>query len=331
MEIQTIRQRERIDANTRAVSVKSGKYEIISQSPKYQKVIDSVHQVATTDSTVLILGETGTGKELLARLVHQQSPRSHRELIRVNCATLPENLVESELFGHERGAFTGANQQKIGRFELADDSSIFLDEIGEVSLNVQSKLLRVLQEGEFERVGGSKTLVTNVRVIAATNRNLEKMVEEGTFRSDLYYRLNVFPIRNIPLRERPEDIEPLVYHFIKKYNARMGRSVEYVESGDLKRLRAYAYPGNIRELEHIIERSIILSEGKKLEVGALPKKNSLSFKKNAHTLDEVIEAHIRWALTRTDGKVSGTGGAADLLGLNPQTLFSKMRKFSIKR
>ena len=309
----------------------SGGPNIISRSKQYEQTLELIRQVAPTDSTVLILGETGTGKELLARSIHHHSRRSERQLVRVNCATLAENLIESELFGHERGAFTGATQRKPGRFELADEGSIFLDEIGEISLTVQTKLLRVLQEGEFERVGGTKTLVTDVRVIAATNRDLEKMVGQGKFRADLYYRLNVFPIVNPPLRDRPEDVEPLVRHFVEKYNVKTGRAVRSIAPDDLQRLREYDFPGNVRELEHLIERAVILSSGDKLNLGPLPRRSALGTKAEFATLEGMTRRHIEEALRRTRGRVSGKGGAAELLDVNAQTLYSKIRKLGIER
>lgn len=241
---------------------------IISKSKKYKKIMRMVGQVAATSSTVLITGETGTGKELLARAIHSLSERSEEAMVRVNCAALPQDLIESELFGHEKGAFTGAFQSRIGRFELADKGTIFLDEVGELSLEVQAKLLRVLQEGEFERVGSTKTQKVDVRVIAATNRDLEDLVEEGAFRMDLYYRLNIFPIHNIPLRERREDILPLVQHFVKLFNTKRRNKIQHLMPKDLEYLMAYEFPGNIRELQNIIERAMILSPGDTLNLKA---------------------------------------------------------------
>ncbi|MEL7022092.1 MAG: sigma 54-interacting transcriptional regulator, partial [Bacteroidota bacterium] len=239
---------------------------IISQNAAYQMVLQQIAQVAATNTTVLILGETGTGKELLAKSVHRQSTRMNYPLVKVNCAALPENLIESELFGHEAGAFTGATGQKIGRFELADGGTIFLDEIGELPIELQPKLLRVLQEGEFERVGGSETIKTDVRVIAATNRDLVQLIEKGGFREDLYYRLHVFPIHNIPLRERRDDIPLLVKHFIQKYSKKNSKNIHDIQVKALKKLMGYDFPGNIRELENIVERGIILTQGKKLSL-----------------------------------------------------------------
>ncbi|MCU0346920.1 MAG: sigma 54-interacting transcriptional regulator [Saprospiraceae bacterium] len=304
---------------------------IISRSPNYMPVLRQVGQVAATSATVLILGETGTGKELLAKAIHGLSDRAQQPMVKVNCAALPENLIESELFGHEKGAFTGAFQRKLGRFELAHQGTIFLDEIGEMNQDLQAKLLRVLQEGEFERLGGTETLKVDVRIIAATNRNLEEMVEKGRFREDLFYRLNVFPILNIPLRERKEDIRPLVRHFIEKYNQKLGRSIEEIAESVMKSLEEYEFPGNVRELENLIERAVILSTGKKL-VADFQFKTNKSGKKNAFkSMEDLQRDHILEALKRTKGKVTGPGGAAELLDMNDKTLYSRMMKFNIGR
>lgn len=239
---------------------------IISKSRDYRKVLKQVEQVADTHATVLIEGETGTGKELLANAIHKLSARRKSPFVKVNCAAIPEHLAASELFGHEKGAFTGAFQKKIGRFELADGGTLLLDEVGELPLHLQPKLLRVLQEGAFERLGSNKTIKVNVRLIAATNRNLKKMIEEGDFREDLYFRLSVFPIYNLPLRDRKEDIPLLVKFFIEKFNQKMGRQVKQISGEDMKILMNYNFPGNIRELENIIERAIILSKGHELNL-----------------------------------------------------------------
>jgi len=316
-------------------STKNFKFEnIISISKKYQPILQQVHQVAPTNSTVLIEGETGTGKELIAQAIHQLSQREKRTMIKINCASLPRELIESELFGHEKGAFTGAIQQKKGRFELAHQSSLFLDEIGELPLELQSRLLRVLQEGEFERVGGNKTIQIDVRIIAATNRKLLEMVEQGTFRQDLYYRLNVFPINNIPLRERREDIELLTWYFLKKYCKKINRDIKGIDTKDLSRLKKYDFPGNIRELENIIERSVIISNGSNLNLdfwNPSSKKNTTQSSDGFPTLEELQRVHIMDALEKTKWRISGEDGAARLLGLKDQTLFSKMRKFGISR
>ncbi len=307
--------------------------DIISTSPKYAKVLAKIEEVAETEATVLITGETGTGKELLARAVHQLSNRSDRSLVKINCAALPENLIESELFGHEKGAFTGAVMRKIGRFELANHATLFLDEIGELPIELQPKLLRVLQEGEFTRLGSNKTLKTDVRIIAATNRDLPEMVKEGTFREDLYYRLNVFPIHNLPLRDRKEDIPLLVKYFLKKFNDRIGRKVSKVSARSLGKLTKYDYPGNIRELENIIERAVITSKSETLDLNQWqPEKEPTTTKEDTFpTFEEMERQHIIEALKRANWKVSGEGGAATLLGLKGKTLDSKMRKLKIKR
>ena len=305
---------------------------IVTQSPKLKKVLKQVEQVAISDATVLILGETGTGKELLAKAVHHHSKREKKPLIKVICAALPANLIESELFGHEKGAFTGALNQKIGRFELADKGTIFLDEIGELPLELQAKLLRVLQEGEVERLGGSKTIKVDVRVIAATNRNLEKEVERGTFRADLYYRLNVFPINLPALRERKEDIPLLVEYFVSKYAPKIGKTIRTIPKKQLQKLEAYSWPGNIRELENIVERSVIISPSDKLEVGDWLNINAGPIGgEKMETLEDNERKHIIKALKMTNWRVSGEKGAAKLLDINDRTLQSRMKKLGVKR
>ena len=306
--------------------------EIVSRSTKFRKVLQSIEQVAATDATVLILGESGTGKELLARAVHNISNRSKRPLVKVNCAALPANLIESELFGHEKGAFTGALERKIGRFELADGGTIFLDEIGELPIELQAKLLRILQEGEFERLGNPKTMKVNVRVIAATNRNLEQAIEKKEFREDLYYRLNVFPIHCPPLRDRKEDIPLLVKHFCQKYEAKIGKKIINIPQKVLDALMKYDWPGNIRELENIIERALILTRGNTLEYGEwIPLEKKTDKKISFTTLEDAERQHILDALEKTGWKVSGEKGAAKILGLNATTLEARMKKLGIKR
>jgi len=306
--------------------------EIISQSKKFRKVLTQVEQVAATDSTVLILGESGTGKELIARAVHNISKRKERALVIVNCAALPSTLIESELFGHEKGAFTGAFTHKIGRFELADGGSIFLDEIGEIPLELQSKLLRVLQEGEFERLGSTKTTKVNVRVIVATNLDLRMAVEKGEFREDLYYRLNVFPINLLPLRERKEDIALLAQHFLLKHGTRIGKQIGAITQKVMDALINYSWPGNVRELENIIERAVIITRGNNLDLGdSFPKNIGVLQKEKITTLEENERSYILKALEFTNWKISGERGAAKLLGIKRTTLESRMKKLNIQR
>ncbi len=307
--------------------------EIIGRSEVMKRVLGRVEQVASTDATVLIMGETGTGKELFARAIHSLSPRNDRPLVKVNCAALQQTLIESELFGHEKGAFTGAFAQRVGRFELANNGTIFLDEIGDLSLELQSKLLRVIQEGELERLGGSRTIKVDVRLIAATNRDLEKEVEAGSFREDLFYRLHVFPVVIPPLRERSKDISLLVRHFSQKYSTALGKTIDNIPQKVMEALEAYQWSGNVRELENVIERAVILARGSVLELDdfldifgeAGPRDVSLE------TLDEVQRSHIIRTLEETNWKVEGKRGAAVLLGINPSTLRSRMRKLGIKR
>lgn len=306
--------------------------ELIGSSTSLKKVLKGVELVAPTDSTVLITGETGTGKELIARAIHNLSPRKDRALVKVNCAAIPAGLIESELFGHEKGAFTGALTKKMGRFEVADRGTIFLDEIGELPLDLQSKLLRVLQEGEFERVGGTQTFKVNVRVIAATNRNLAQLSKSGQYRPDLYYRLNVFPIHLPPLRERDDDIPLLVQYFVRKHAANLGRRIDRIPERMMETLQRYQWPGNVRELEHIIERAVILSEGSELEsIDWLSLANAQAENESLQTLEELERTHIVLVLERTNWRVSGAKGAAKILGLNPTTLEARMRKLGITR
>jgi PAS domain S-box-containing protein len=323
--------------------------EIVGQSRALAEVIEKVRLVATTDSSILILGETGTGKELVARAVHSNSERRNRPLIKVNCAALPVGLIESELFGHEKGAFTGAIDRRIGRFELAHGGTIFLDEIGDMPPDLQAKLLRVLQEQEFERVGGSNLIKVDVRVIAATNRDLYRSVSEGTFRQDLYYRLNVFPIQLPPLRERREDIPPLVHYFVRRFSLKIGRKITRIQRETMERLMNYSWPGNVRELENVIERAVILSPGIELEVapGVLPEIAAVASAQAAaprpapeqkspeapspQSIDQVERNHILEVLIRTNWRIEGTEGAAALLNMNPSTLRSRMKKLGVQR
>ncbi|MFT5367057.1 MAG: PAS domain S-box-containing protein [Candidatus Latescibacterota bacterium] len=304
---------------------------IISTSASFKKVLRNVEQVASTPSTVLILGETGTGKELIARALHTLSPRKERPLVKINCAALPASLIESELFGHERGAFSGAVARKQGRFELADRGTIFLDEIGDLPLDLQAKLLRALQEGEFERLGGTQTLKVDVRVIAATNRNLEEASRTGEFREDLFYRLNVFPITLPPLRDRSEDIPVLVNHFIHKLGAKTGKKITSIPQKVMTALQAYDYPGNVRELENIIERAIILSNEETLQLDQSLELGKSSLSENDCTLEEVERQHITATLEKTNWRIEGPKGAALPLGLNPNTLRSRMQRLGIKK
>jgi formate hydrogenlyase transcriptional activator len=317
--------------------------EIVGTSQVLQRVLKLVETVAPTDSTVLICGETGTGKELIARAIHNLSPRSPKTFVRLNCAALPAGLLESELFGHEKGAFTGAVTQRIGRLELADHGTLFLDEVGEIPLELQPKLLRVLQEREFERLGGTRTIRTDVRLIAATNRDLAAMVQEQKFRSDLFFRLNVFPVELPPLRERPEDIPLLVRHFAKEFSRRMGRAIETIPSETMNALSQYRWPGNIRELQNVIERSVILSSGPSLNVsvaelqsrpGPAPANDVAHAKSERRIpvrsiLAEVDRNQIIRALKEADGRIGGSGGAAARLGLKRTTFITRMKKLGI--
>ena len=317
--------------------------EIVGNSQALHRVLRLVETVAPTDSTVLISGETGTGKELIARAIHNLSPRASKTFVKLNCAALPAGLLESELFGHEKGAFTGAVAQRIGRLELADHGTIFLDEVGEIPLELQPKLLRVLQEREIERLGGTRTIRTDVRLIAATNRDLAAMVQEQTFRSDLYFRLNVFPVEVPPLRERPEDIPLLVRHFAEEISRRMNKTIEAISSDTMKALCQYQWPGNIRELQNVIERAVILSSGPSLDVSVtelqprtapVPARDDQSAHSTRRTpvrsiLAEVDRNQIIRALKETDGRIGGPNGAANRLGLKRTTFITRMKKLGI--
>lgn len=306
--------------------------DLVAQSPVMRHVVDRIQQVAPTDATVLILGETGTGKEVVARAVHALSRRRDKLLVKLNCAAIPKDLVESELFGHEKGAFTGAIGRKLGRFELADQGTLFLDEIGELPLDLQAKLLRVLQEGEFERVGSTETRKVDVRVLAATNRDIAKRTKEGSFRPDLYYRLNVFPILLPPLRERRDDMPLLIRHFLRKYGEKYGKQIETIPARAMTTLRTYDWPGNIRELENVIERAVILSRGKELTLEQeFFKADDPEHTLRVETLAEAERAHIIKVLEATGWRVSGKGGAAELLGVKRSTLESRMKKLRITR
>jgi formate hydrogenlyase transcriptional activator len=306
--------------------------QIIGNSPALESVLEQVEQVAPTDSTVLIQGETGTGKELIARAIHNLSARFGRAFIKLNCAAIPFDLLESELFGHERGAFTGAIAQKIGRFELADKGTLFLDEVGDIPPALQPKLLRVLQEQEFERLGSTRTHQVDVRLVAATNRNLVDMVKRNEFRSDLYYRLNVFPIPLPPLRERRKDIPALVEHFAEIYARRMGKEIERIAPETMSALVSYQWPGNIRELQNFIERSVILTSGNVLQAPLSSLNAAASTEsQEAVTLEEAERDHIRKILEQTRWVVSGPNGAAARLGIKRSTLYFRMQKLGISR
>ncbi|HEY4110247.1 sigma-54-dependent Fis family transcriptional regulator [Puia sp.] len=309
--------------------------EIIGNGGAMQEVYRLMSVVAATNSTVLILGESGTGKELIARAIHNASPRKDKLMVKVNCAAMPASLIESELFGHEKGSFTGAIDRRIGKFELADHSTLFLDEIGEMPLEAQTKLLRVIQERELERVGGKQTIKVDVRLIAATNRNLEEAVRTGQFREDLYYRLNVFPIQLPPLRDRPEDIEALANFFVARYSRNAGRKIRKTSPKVLQQLRSYTWPGNVRELEHLIERSVLLTTGDTLQEVYIPRGAVATMDRQApaqlanRSLGEVERAYIIEVLHRCGGKISGAGGAAEILQIPGNTLHSKMKKLGI--
>jgi chemotaxis protein methyltransferase CheR len=304
---------------------------IIGQSDEIKYIFYKIEQIAATDTNVLVLGETGTGKELVARAIHGLSLRKQRALIKMNCAALPSNLIESELFGHEKGAFTGAQSRRLGRFEAADGATLFLDEIGELPLELQPKLLRVIESGEFERLGSSQTIKVDVRIIAATNRNLEEEVSKGRFREDLWYRLNIFPITMPPLRNRLADIPLLVNFYIDKISKRLGKSIGMVPAGVMDALQKYHWPGNIRELENVLERAVINSSGPKLRLVDELKKPYKDLTKPTRTLADVEREHIIGVLDQVRWKVSGQNSAAQILGLHRSTLRARMRKLNIRK
>ncbi len=304
---------------------------IIGQSDGLNYVLYKVEQIAPSDTTVLVLGETGTGKELVARAIHGLSPRKDRTLVKVNCAALPSNLIESELFGHDKGAFTGAHARQLGRFEVANGATLFLDEIGDLPLELQPKLLRVIQDGEFERLGSSVTIKVDVRVIAATNRNLEEEIRRGRFREDLWYRLNIFPITVPPLRERTEDIAPMVDFFVDKISKRLGKSIESIPTSVMNAFQDYQWPGNVRELENVLERAVINTSGPKLHLVDELKNPHKDLTTTQKTLEAVERDHIVRVLEQTNWKVSGQNGAAQILGLNRSTLRARIRKLGIRQ
>jgi PAS domain S-box-containing protein len=305
--------------------------EIVAKSPAMQQVMVQVEQVAPTDSTVLITGETGTGKEVIARAIHHLSTRQTLALVTTNCGSLPPTLIESELFGREKGAFTGAISRAPGRFEIADGSTLFLDEIGDLPLEVQAKLLRVLEQGRFERLGSTKSIQVNVRIVAATNRDLASMVQTGEFRKDLYYRLNVFPIIIPPLRERKEDILPLIWEFVRQFEKRMGKRIESIPKRNLNTLLQYSWPGNARELRNVIEHAMIVSRGTVLEVRLPTFAPQPELPGEADNLQDIERRHILRVLEESGWRVSGRGGAAETLGLKPTTLEARMKKLGIRR
>jgi formate hydrogenlyase transcriptional activator len=305
--------------------------EIIGEHETLKHTLHRVNQVSPLDTTVLLEGETGTGKELFARAIHLGSNRLKNSLVVVNCASIPSELFESELFGHEKGSFTGAVSKQLGKFELADGGTLFLDEIGELPYNVQAKLLRVLQEGTFERIGGKKSIKVDVRVIAATNRILEEEVKNKMFRADLYYRLNVYPVTIAPLRERVSDIPLLVEHFVDKYNKKFGKNVKSIPKKTIQQLKQYSWPGNIRELENIMERSLIISNSTQLNVEQLPDQKSNNSEEKLLSLQEYERNYIISVLEKTYWRVDGPKGAALILEMHPETLRSRMRKFKIER
>ena len=311
--------------------------EIVGQSPALRSVLRKVKQVAEVETSVLLTGETGTGKELIARAIHSLSPRKDCPLIKINCGAIPHGVVESELFGHEKGAFTGALQRRIGRFELADKGTLFMDEVGELPLETQVKLLRVLQEQEFERVGSTKPMKVDVRLVAATNRDLDREVAEGRFRADLFYRLNVFPIRIPPLRERREDIPRLVEYFLAQFQRKFGKPLRSLTSESMERLRRYQFPGNIRELQNVLERACVVATGPVVSLGETLRTSGAAIPVDGHAsplpplvpLADSERAHIRRALAAAGGRVHGANGAAEILGINPSTLRSRMQKLGI--
>ena len=309
----------------------TGEHGIVGQSAVMKAVLSEVRRVAATDATVLLSGETGTGKELIAEAVHQASRRKDRLLVRVNCAALPGPLIESELFGREKGAYTGALSRESGRFEVADGGTLFLDEVGELPIELQAKLLRVLENGAFERLGSSRTMKVNVRVVAATNRDLGQAVREHRFREDLFYRLKVFPIRIPPLRDRREDIQSLVWAFISEFGRQLGKVIESVPRQSMEALRTYAWPGNVRELRNVIERSMILTDGPTLRVALPDGMEAAPVLQPARTLEDVERRHILDVLGQTGWRISGASGAARILALKPTTLEYRMKKLGIER
>jgi transcriptional regulator with GAF, ATPase, and Fis domain len=327
------RLRDRLEAENvylrREARERLGAGPIVGESAAVRRVLEQVHQVAATDSTVLLLGETGTGKELFATRIHEASARRGRTMVRVNCSAIPATLMESELFGREKGAYTGALARQIGRFELADHSTIFLDEIGELPAEIQVKLLRVLEERQIERLGSPRAIHVDARIIAATHRNLEQRLADGHFREDLFYRLNVFPIQVPPLRERVEDIPLLVWRFVEEFSTAFGKRIDAIPRENMAALQRYAWPGNIRELRNVVERAMIVATGTTLTI-AVPAASAAATRRSARLAD-VEKEHIRSVLDSAGWRVRGPGGAADRLGLKPTTLETRMAKLGLKR
>jgi transcriptional regulator with GAF, ATPase, and Fis domain len=305
--------------------------DIVGGSPALRRVLDHVSQVAPTPAAVLLLGETGTGKELLARAIHERSPRRAKPFIKVNCAALPAALIESEMFGHEKGAFTGATAAHPGRFELADGGTLFLDEIGELAVELQAKLLRALQDGEVQRLGSTRSRKVDVRLVAATNQDLERAMAEGRFRSDLFYRLSVFPIRLPPLRDRRDDIPLLVWAFVQRRQARLGRHIESIPRATMDALQSYHWPGNVRELENVLERALILSAGPSLSVEEALGTSTNRPQVPDESFDAAARGHVRAVLERCGWRINGPGGAAEVLAVHPNTLRSRMARLGIAR
>ena len=329
-EVKRLREELQVEGGTLPKARKSaGASRGVSESPATRRVMELIEQVAPTDSTVLLLGETGTGKELFASQIHELGPRSHRPMVRVNCAAIPSTLIESELFGREKGAFTGALARQVGRFELADKATIFLDEIGDLPLDVQVKLLRVLEEGQIERLGSPRSITIDTRIIAATHQDLTQRIADGAFREDLFYRLNVFPIRVPALRERVEDIPHLVWRFVGEFSKAFGRRIESISNDSLAALQQYPWPGNIRELRNTVERAMIVSSGPRLTIAVPPSSNTAA--KRSLKLIDVEKQHLRAVLESTRWKIRGEGGAAARLGLKPTTLETRMAKLGLKR
>ncbi len=306
-----------------------GLMHVVGRSAAVRRMLDQIEKVAATDSTVLLLGETGTGKELLATQIHELGTRQTRAMVRVNCAAIPATLIESELFGREKGAFTGALARQVGRFELANQSTIFLDEIGDLPSEVQVKLLRVLEEGQIERLGSPRPIAVDTRIIAATHRNLEQQISEGTFREDLYYRLNVFPIFVPPLRERIEDIPPLVWRFVEEFSRAFGKRVDAIDKDNLVALQHYSWPGNIRELRNVVERAMIVTTQHRLTI-PVPQASAAATRRSSRLVD-VEKEHIRGVLESAAWRIRGAGGAAERLGMKPTTLETRMAKLGITR